>query len=136
MITHEIETMAHGPITVKHLEPGVHLSTHCVKVSIDGKHAILSVEDVHNLIDILSKELPAEYSPEGFRSFMIGKSFNHYYENQSELSEIASNFGLTWEELHACLKDSEDSIEARKGEDECRLWLEHKNGIITDLIWG
>lgn len=136
MIEHKIETMNGIDLSVRHLESGTHLSCHCVKVSIDGKYVIMSVEDVHSLIDILTKELPVEYSPEGFRSFMIGKPFDFYYENPSELVKIARNYGLVWEELHACLKDSEESKMARSGDDECCLWLEHENGVITDLIWG
>lgn len=135
MIERKLTGMS-GEMSVRHREPGTHLSCHCLQIYVPNERIVLSVEDAKNLVELILCELPAEYSPEAFRIYLLGKPFDEYWQDRTKLSEIASSYGLTWEELHECLKGSKESAEAREGEDEARLWIEHEGNTITDVIWG
>ncbi|KKN30381.1 hypothetical protein LCGC14_0834540 [marine sediment metagenome] len=131
-------------INVKHRFKGQFLGQHVVSLQIGQPnkkiHAVLNAKNARKLAVELLKFLPDDhdYNPDKFRESLIGRSFKEIWEDEghSILQNIAHQHGLTWEELHECREDSELVEHARKGEDECCLWLIHDNDKITDVVWG
>ena len=131
-------------IDIQHKFKGTFLGVHAVVLNLgrpgEKTEVVLDVKSAREFAAELLKFLPEEcdYSPDGFREALVGRSFKEIWEDEGRriVGSLAHKNGLTWEEMHECKEGSPEAAEARKGEDECCVWLIHKDDKITDVVWG
>ena len=131
-------------IEVEHKFQGKFLGQHAVmlKIGEPGKKidAVLDVKNARKLAEEILKFLPDDhdFNPEGFRQSLIGQSFKKLWNEagQSTLRDIAHKHGLMWEQIGHCEEYTDESKQAREGDDECYLNLIHEGDKIADTVWG